>query len=352
MLEASKNEAVLAVRLYNDPSQPRSLEGFIVHMHIAWIYLLQAKWMKAGKEKDFLFREPQNPRRYLRIDGEPKSQPLEWFVKQEFASTPAVRANINFFIRLRNRIEHRHVGDDAALQAVVSGECHALLLNFEEGIVALGGQSESLAHILHFPVFIGGFTDEGKSSLVKLTKRLPADLRTFLAEYDNSLDETVSKDPRYCLRLTVFLESGNRKGDLSMQFVNPQDLTSEELRVVESIARKGFVITKSKRINVSNLDNLKAETARKEVAKSIPFNFNAHDFTSAYKVGKFRPNHGAKNPEVTRADFVIYDEPHRDYTYTPAYVAYLIKNCSTAEGFKKTTGKPAARKPVASDSIE
>lgn len=34
-----------------------------------------------------------------------------------------------------------------------------------------------LAHRLHFPVFIGGFTDQGKADLLKLTKSLPADLR-------------------------------------------------------------------------------------------------------------------------------------------------------------------------------
>ena len=43
---ASKQEAVLAVRLYNDPGRERTLESFIVHMHIAWLYAFQAKWMK------------------------------------------------------------------------------------------------------------------------------------------------------------------------------------------------------------------------------------------------------------------------------------------------------------------
>jgi hypothetical protein len=42
MVEASKDEAVLAVRLYNDPSEARSFEGFVVHMHLAWLYLLHA----------------------------------------------------------------------------------------------------------------------------------------------------------------------------------------------------------------------------------------------------------------------------------------------------------------------
>lgn len=34
-----------------------------------------------------------------------------------------------------------------------------------------------LAYRLHFPVFIGGFTDRGKADLLELTKTLHADLR-------------------------------------------------------------------------------------------------------------------------------------------------------------------------------
>ncbi|MEV0671290.1 DUF3644 domain-containing protein [Mycobacterium sp. NPDC050441] len=36
LLRASQQEALLAVSLFNDPGRERALEGFIVHMHIAW----------------------------------------------------------------------------------------------------------------------------------------------------------------------------------------------------------------------------------------------------------------------------------------------------------------------------
>ena len=35
MVEASRDEASLAVRLYNDATDIRSFEGFVVHMHLA-----------------------------------------------------------------------------------------------------------------------------------------------------------------------------------------------------------------------------------------------------------------------------------------------------------------------------
>ena len=36
MVEASRDEASLAVRLYNNATDIRSFEGFVVHMHLAW----------------------------------------------------------------------------------------------------------------------------------------------------------------------------------------------------------------------------------------------------------------------------------------------------------------------------
>jgi hypothetical protein len=37
MVEASRDEASHAVRLYNDATDIRSFEGFVVHMHLAWL---------------------------------------------------------------------------------------------------------------------------------------------------------------------------------------------------------------------------------------------------------------------------------------------------------------------------
>jgi hypothetical protein len=342
MLDASKEEAVLAVKLFNDPTGERSLEAFVVHMHLAWLYLLQAEWTKA--RKDYRVPDPAHKGWFKKIDGEHQTPSLDWFVKEKWSEGSPTRANLEFFIRLRNKIEHRHSGSNDALSTVISGQCHALLLNYEEGIVGVGGQGDSLATVLRFPVFVGGFTDHGKDSIVKLTNSLPADLRTFLAEYDKSLDNAVSRDPGYCLRLSVVLEKGNRKGDLSLQFINMDDLDESAQQSIEDAAAKGVLITQSKQVPVSNLGHMKAGVIQKNVQAAIPYAFNMNHFTAAHQVGKFRPPNGDPTPEKTRHDFVVYDAAHGDYTYTPAYQKYLIKKCSTEEGFKATTGRDALPK--------
>ena len=36
-LTAARQEAILAVRIYNYTVEPRAFEGFVVHMHMAWL---------------------------------------------------------------------------------------------------------------------------------------------------------------------------------------------------------------------------------------------------------------------------------------------------------------------------
>ncbi|WP_179275745.1 DUF3644 domain-containing protein [Rhodococcus sp. 06-418-5] len=338
LLKASQQESLLAVRLFNDPGRERSLEGFVIHMHIAWLYAFQSKWMKAGHNYHVLRSE--NPRRYKYINDERMSQSLEWFVGQEHTTTnSAVRANLEFFILLRNKIEHRHTGTDEGLMTAVNGECHAMLLNYEEFVTGYAGHGYSLAHRLHFPVFIGGFTDHGKKDLLRSTQALPKDLRTFLADYDAGLDDSVSRDPRYCMRLTVLLEAGNRKGDLSLQFVNHHDLTDEERTVAEGIARdKGYVITKAKTRPVSNDDKMKPGMVAERVQAAIPYVFRTYEMSLYWKKHKIRPPNGAGQPEETKQDFCVFDRVHGDYLYTEACVKWLIKKCQTEAGFKEATG--------------
>jgi hypothetical protein len=175
-LHAARDEAVLAVRLYNDAGEPRAFEGFVVHMHVAWLYLLHARFIRDGI--DFRYPDRSHPRRFVKVDGDFKRWELARCVKERWADpNDARRRNVEFFIGLRNRIEHRHTRQDANLALAVSGHAQALLLNFEEELTSTFGSRHSLATVLRFPVFVGSFTTDGTEALVRLRDRLPARLK-------------------------------------------------------------------------------------------------------------------------------------------------------------------------------
>lgn len=140
MLQAGKREAILAADLYNRTAVERSLEGYVVHMHLAWLYMLQAHFLKTGV--DFRYRQDDG-RTFERVDGEIKTWELARCVREQFPDeSNAARQNVEFFIKLRNRIEHRY---EQLIATVVAGKSQAFLMNFEETLCQLFGSKEGLA---------------------------------------------------------------------------------------------------------------------------------------------------------------------------------------------------------------
>lgn len=348
-LDASVEEACLAVRLYNDPAETRSFEGFVVHMHLAWLYLLHAEFIR--DHVDYRYWDPNRKKRLLKIDGEPKMWELERCLRERWPdSADVVRANLSLFIRLRNRLEHRHAHADAALMVTLSGHAHALLINYEHELTNQFGDERSLALRLRIPLFVGTFSPQGEQALRRLRKTLPADLRGFLTDYESGLAESIVADPRYEFRLRATIELAPKDPEaVAIQFTRYDDLTEEERVAVEKMGRRGQVIVRDRRQPVSGLGRLMPKPAAAEVESGILFVFNLNHFAAAWKREGVRPPAGDHHPDRTNSDFCEYDEPTKSYRYTRAYVNYLVKKCGTAEGFESVTGMSPRLKPWPSD---
>lgn len=339
MVDASRDEAQLAVRLYNDPAETRSFEGFVVHMHLAWLYLLHGEMTRAGVDFRY-WRSQGRVRRVERIDGEPKRWDLATCVRHRWPDEKdPVRANLGFFIGLRNKIEHRYARQQDALTAAVGGQSQALLVNYDEELTREFGVETSMATRLRFPIFIGSFTDEGERTLRRLRSRLPAALRTFIADYDAGLDETTAHDPRYDFRLRILQELAPKDPDaLAVQFTRYDDLSEEQRVAVESMGKKGYVVVREQKRPVIGHGLLKPTDAAREVQEQIPFRFNTALFAKSWKELGVRPLTGDVHPEKTDERYCLFDERHRDYGYTRAYVAKLIRECATETGFRALLG--------------
>ncbi len=338
-LTAARREAVLAVRLYNDTAEPRAFEAFVVHMHMAWLYLLHARFTRDGTE--FRYRDRLRPSQFVRVDGEHKRWELARCVDERWSNPEdPIRKNIEFFIALRNRVEHRHAPTDVNLALSVAGHAQAHLLNFEEELIATFGQAHSLATTLRFPVFVGSFTTEGIEALNRLRSRLPADLRRFIADFHDGLSEDLGRDPRFELRLRVVLEQAQRGADaLAIQFTRWDELTDQEKSMVEELGRRGQTIVREQKRPVVGHGLLRPQEADQEVAEAIPFEFNSNHFLRARQIKKIRPPSGDAHPERTNEKYCVYDELSQSYGYTKAWVKYLVRKCSTEQGFKEATGR-------------
>jgi hypothetical protein len=331
MLQGSRREALLAVDLYNRAASERSLEGFVMHMHVAWLYLHHAKFLRDGT--DYRYREDNG--HFERVDGEIKTWDLARCLREAFPSQPsAVRANVEFFVKIRNKIEHRY---EQLLAAALAGKTQAHVLNYEETLTDWFGLEEGLGDSLRFPVFMSSLTPDAVKALKATHRKLPKKLNAFIREHDAALPSEVAEDWRYDFRVLLLPQTGPKtESDAVMRFVREDEMTEEQRRARDVVQ----TIVRNRSVSVQNKGRHKPGTVAKLVSQQLGVKFSPFGHhVAAWKHYKVRPEKDAARPELTDDRYCVWDEPHSDYLYTHAWVKKLIKDLADPETFETVTGK-------------
>jgi hypothetical protein len=309
-LEASIDSALLAVEIYNKPRTTFRSEAFIALMIMAWTRLLHAFFNTTIGDR-YYYKKKNG--RYELIDGERKSWELNTCIKKYGKLSEPVEKNLQFFISLRNKIEHRHI-DKREVDALIFGECQALLYNYETNLMELFGKqyalNESLVYSLQFS-HLRTPTQE-KANKAALSKDL-ADVVSYVEKYRNSLDDEVYNSQEYAI-----------------EFVRWDELNEEDKAAYDQVA----VIIKDKKVKIeaANVKRLKPGEVVQKVNANLadkPLTPNLH--VVLYKMFKIRPPNGAEDPFETVAEFCLYDETHNDYVYQDAWVDFLVHFFQTSE---------------------
>ncbi|MCT7294313.1 DUF3644 domain-containing protein [Rhodococcus pyridinivorans] len=332
VLQASKNEVRLAVDLYNRSGDARQLEAFIVHMSMGWLKLLQAHFEKAGR--DVYIRDSRG-RRIRHEDGDWKYKSLSTLMMEFFTPNDPRKANLDFFVGLRNRIEHRHEKNIAAL---VAGRTQAYLLNYETTLVELFGDDEAVATELRFPLFLSSITDDAAKAVKKVRSQVPRGVLEWVQDFDAGLSPDLAADQQFDFRIYLIPYKGPKtEADAVMTFVRPEELTEEQNAVMDQVR----TIIREKQIPVADLGTLRPGQVVERVAAELSQPFTTHHHTQAWRYFGVRPPVGADDPTKTKADFCRYNQTFERYVYTESWVSYLIRKLSDPETYEAVmTWKP------------
>lgn len=303
-------------------------------MHLAWLYLLHARF--ARDEVDYRY---WNGRRLVRVDGEPKTWELLRCLAQEYPEpNDPVRRNVEFFIQLRNKIEHRY---DELIAVVIAGKTQAHMLNYEEACVRIFGAKEGLGDNLRFPVFVSELTPAAIVSLKRVHRKLPKRVTRFIREYDAALPDDVQGDYRYDFRILLLPQTGPKTdADATIRFLREDEMTDEQ-RTARDIVQ---TITREKLVPVQNKGKYKPGAVALKVEEALQARFDAPSHHArAWKYYKVHPPWGAKKREKTVERYCVWDEPHEDYLYTDAWVKKLICDLADPERFAAVVGHPPER---------
>ena len=333
LLAKSRESAFAAVRVYNNPDAGFRSETFIVLMVIAWNSLLLAMLERSNVD----YYECDDDGARITIGGREKVLGT-WELVQLALGTDeyrAVRANLDFFLGLRDQISHRYL---PALDVAVAGEAQAMLLNFEELLVAQFGQEAALGDRLAVPLQLSGFRDAAAlRSLREAQANLPADVSGFLANHRAGVDDDILASPEYCLRIFFVPITANRErsADAVVHFLPPGQVTPELEQQLANIT----VVTKRRITPVVSADLLTPTEAKDLVAERLPYRFTMDTHTRCWKHYAVRPGTSSPEPEATDDRYCRWDRLSKGYGYTNAWVEKLVRDLSDQHKYETVVGR-------------
>lgn len=341
-LDEGRRQALVAIDFYNRPGDRRSFSDFIVHIHLAWQNLLHADRMR--RKAEIFYRESGGRRRFKRNpDGSKKTWDLSQCIKHEFKDNDPIRANVEFFIGLRNRVEHRF--QDSVLVATAA-EAHACIINFEAELVRRFSDRESLGSELKFPVFVQSLSPSRYEEQRNLRRALPATVSTFITEFQGGLADDVRSDERFAYRLLLLPMKGPKtEADLALNFVRQDELSDEELQAL--LGQQGSVIVAEKYREAIHGDEMLPKSVAAAVADRIPFTFSVNDFTIIRKAWEIGPLKSGSKVQRPKSDgYCLYSPAFKQFVYRPSLADRMVEATCTAEKYRAMLGRaPTLKHP-------
>jgi len=250
LLTKSRESALLAVELYNKPAVIFKTGAYISLMIIAWTALFHAYYLK--KRIKPYFRKGRRFENIIEKVGNKEIKEYKWWdlskcIKEYFkGNNPPERKNLEFFIPLRNMIEHRNLPE---LDISIFGECQSLVSNFDDFLEIEFGKnymlSQNLSHTLQFSFFDKNILEYKRSELEKKNLK---QIVNFIKAYRSSLSTNIFQSDKYQYKV-VLIKVANHSGRnaLPLKFVNYNDLSEEDKH---KLHETGIVLTKEKEVKI------------------------------------------------------------------------------------------------------
>lgn len=332
LLEKARDSALLAVETYNRPSAVFRSGAYIVLMCIAWTSLLHAIFRK---QRIHPWHRKPGSTRYVKIDGDYKTWELAECLKQFYRDQhPPARKNLEFFIGLRNKIEHRSYPQ---MDSEVLGECQSLLLNFEGLLCDEFGDRHALKTGLVFALQFSRALNPAQS--VALARRAGKDyhsVRAYVDAFRGALSQDIQGSLDYSFKIFLVPKIGNHasSSSVAVEFVKYDPSKPEEMKRYEYLV----AMIKPKAVPVANLGFLKPGEVVQQVASRLEQKFTHYTHGLCYR--RFNARLPGKNPQPGTWDarYCLYDTLHKDYAYSPAWVDFLVAKLSDPAIYESVVG--------------
>lgn len=218
LLKKSREAALAAVQIFNNPAITFKSEIFVVMMVISWTYLLHAYYRKQGIEYRYYDEVGSRKKFHKTARGAYKYWELERCLN--FKNSPVDRVasnNLKFLIGLRHEIEHQMTSN---LDQHLSARFQACCLNYNDLIKDLFGSEFGIDKHLSFSLQFSSIGQD-QVNLLKDASGLPSHIRAFINSFDEQLTDDEFNSPRFAYRVLFVSKTVNNKGqaDRVIEFI-------------------------------------------------------------------------------------------------------------------------------------
>jgi hypothetical protein len=266
----SREAALAAVQIFNNPQITFKSEIFIVLMNIGWTYLLHAYYRKKKIEYRY-FKESGKSRRFDKTaQGAFKYWELERCLNDPKCPVEKdITNNLRFLIGIRHEIEHQMT---TKIDATFSAKFQACCLNYNECIKRFFGDENAIEKHLAFSLQFSAITKEHADQL-EIYSPLPAHIKSCVEGFENSLSEVEFNSPKFAYRVFFVAKTANHRGqaDEVIEFVKAGSA------LAETVNQKYTVIKETERLKLrpkTVVATLKAEGFKK---------FSMYDHTTLWR---------------------------------------------------------------------
>ncbi len=228
LLTKSREVALGAIRIFNDPQVTFKSESFIVLMMIAWTYLLHAYYREKGIEYRYYIQRKKRRVFNRTKQGAHKYWELERCLNDDASPIDKNACNnLRFLIGLRHEIEHQMTLN---LDNYLSGRYQACAMNYNNYIKKLFNPNRGIDSQITYSIQFLQLSKEQLSGPAPEAD-IPARLRAYTSEFDGVLDHDEYNSPQYSFRMVFKQKLVNHPGqaDRVVEFIKSDSELAKQI---------------------------------------------------------------------------------------------------------------------------
>ena len=237
LLKKSREAALAAVQIFNNPNVTFKSETYIVLMNVAWTYLLHA-YYRAEKVDYRYFTQGSKKKQYDRTkNGAFKHWELERCLNDDLCPLEhEVVQNLKFLIGLRHEIEHQMT---TRIDDLLSARFQACCINYHDAAASLFGEGYGIAKHLAVSLQFSSLSQEQVDTLEQ-QKGLPGHIKKYIEGFDGALTSEEFASAKFAYRVIFVPKTANHpnQADQVITFVKAGSELAKSVNATYSVIRE------------------------------------------------------------------------------------------------------------------